>query len=256
MCLILFANGAHPRYRLVVAANRDEWFRRPSAQAAFWEDQPNVLAGRDLEQGGTWLGVTRSGRFSALTNFRDPASKRDRAPSRGALVTGFLTGTREPLDYAAMLTATADAYNGFNLLAGDGERLAYVSSRRTQPEQVAPGVHGLSNGLLDESWPKVRKGREGLARLLSRDLVAEDLFGLLKNESLAPEEELPSTGVSREWERLLSAMHIVADGYGTRCATVVLIDTDGVADFRERTFDASGRPVAEVTHRFSISAAR
>lgn len=255
VCLVLFAHAAHPHYRLVVAANRDEWFRRPTAQATFWADQPHVLAGRDLEQGGTWLGVTRDGRFSALTNLRDPASRREGAPSRGALVAGFLSGRQAPLDYAAMLAAAAGAYNGFSLLAGDTERLAYVSSREAQAVEVTPGVHGLSNGLLDEPWPKVRKGREGLAQLLEGAIDAEGLFGLLRDEALAPDAELPSTGVPPEWERVLSAMHIVADDYGTRCATVLLIDADGGADFRERTFDSAGRPVAEVAHRFLIEPA-
>lgn len=253
MCLILFAHAAHPRYRLIVAANRDEWFRRPSAPAAFWDDAPQVLAGRDLDQGGTWLGVTRAGRYAALTNFRDPGSKRDGAPSRGGLVSSFLAGDRAPHDYAATLTTQASAYNGFNLLAGDRSGLVYVSSRTAEAAPVAPGVHGLSNGLLDEPWPKVRKGREGLARLLDRGVDTESLFALLRDETLAPDAELPSTGVSRDWERLLSAMHIVADGYGTRCATVLLIDGDGEAEFRERTFDAAGRPVAEIAHRFATS---
>lgn len=254
MCLILFAHAAHPRYRLVVAANRDEWFRRPSAPAAFWADRPEVLAGRDLEQGGTWLGLTRGGRFAALTNFRDPRAKRDGAPSRGALVSAFLDGKRAPLDYAARLVTEADRYNGFNLLAGAGDELAYLSSRGRQAMPVAPGVHGLSNGALDEPWPKVRKGRERLSEALSRDVGPDDLFTLLKDHSLAPDEELPDTGVSRDWERLLSAMHIVADGYGTRCATVVLVGHDGEVTFCERTFDAGGRVAGNVTQRFRIAA--
>jgi uncharacterized protein with NRDE domain len=255
VCLILFAHRAHPRYRLIVAANRDEWFQRPSAAAAFWPDAPDLLAGRDLEQGGTWLGVTRRGRFSALTNFRDPRSKRDDAPSRGALVRDFLAGDEAPLPYAERLLGEAARYNGFNLLAGDGDDLACVSNRDRRALPVAAGVHGLSNGLLNEPWPKVRKGRERLAAIIEGSFDAETLFALLRDEDHAPDEELPATGVAPEWERRLSAMHIRADDYGTRCATVLMIGHDGEVEFRERTFDRDGRAVNEAEHRFRLSAA-
>lgn len=250
MCLILFAYRAHPRYPLVVAANRDEWFRRPSAPASFWTDQPNVLAGRDLEQGGTWLGITRTGRFAALTNFRDPGSKRESAPSRGALVSGFLEGENGALPYAARLVAEPASYNGFNLLAADADTLTYVASRTGEARSLSPGVYGLSNGLLDEPWPKVVKGREALCALLDQPFGPEDLLAVLKDHAQAPDAALPSTGVSLEWERLLSAMHIVADGYGTRCATALVVDVEHRVTFVERTFDPTGRAVGEVAHHF------
>jgi uncharacterized protein with NRDE domain len=253
MCLILFAHAAHPRYGLVVAANRDEWFRRPSAPAGFWADRPHVVAGRDLEQGGTWLGLTRTGRFAALTNFRDPRAKREGVPSRGALVSDYLVGDEPPLPYAERLAQSAGHYNGFNLLAGTPDRLVYVSSRDGRASRLEPGVHGLSNGVLNEPWPKVRKGRDGLATVLSREFDTEDLFALLKDRTLAPDTDLPDTGVSREWERVLSAMHIVADGYGTRCASVLLLGRDGDATFCERTFDPQGNAVGDVVHRFAVA---
>ena len=252
MCLILFAYRAHPRYPLVVAANRDEWFRRPTAPASFWSDRPDVLGGRDLEQGGTWLGITRRGRFAALTNVRAPQNKRDGAPSRGALVSGFLTAAQPPLPYAERLVAGAAHYNGFNLLTGDGRDLAYVSSREARAAAIAPGVHGLSNGVLDESWPKVVKGRTGLAALLEQPFAPDALFALLKDPTPAPDSALPSTGVSLEWERRLSAMHILADDYGTRSATVLLVGADGRITFVERTFDAAGRAVGQVEERFAL----
>jgi uncharacterized protein with NRDE domain len=254
MCLILFAHQAHPRYRLVLAANRDEWFRRPAAPAGFWADRPDLLAGRDLEHGGTWLGVTRSGRFAALTNFRDPRDKREAAPSRGALVTAFLSGGDGPANYVTRLMDGAARYNGFNLLAGHRDELWFAASRTGQPSRVEPGIHGLSNGLLDEPWPKVRRGRAGLNAILARPFDTEDLFALLHDEDVAADAELPATGVAPEWERLLSAMHIRADGYGTRCATVLLIGEDGTVEFRERTFDPAGRPVQDVDFRFAIAA--
>lgn len=252
MCLILLAYRAHPRYPLVIAANRDEWFRRPSAPAAFWPDRPQVLAGRDLEQGGTWLGITRAGRFAALTNFRDPASKREDAPSRGALVSRFLESETAPRDYVLALAGEASRYNEFNLLAGDPQTLAYASSRAAAPSILAPGVYGLSNGLLDEPWPKVVKGRRALAAMLDRPFGPEDLFRMLKDHDRAADHELPATGVPLEWERLLSAMHIVADGYGTRCATALLVDAHGAVTFVERTFDSEGRETGEVAERFSL----
>ena len=147
----------------------------------------------------------------------------------------------------------AARYNGFNLLVGDGAELAYVASREPRAAVVSPGVHGLSNGLLDEPWPKVRKGREQLAATIDREFTTEDLFALLRDDALAPESDLPATGVTPEWERLLSAMHIVTDGYGTRCATVLLIERDGNVMFRERTFDAAGQAVGTSEHRFSIA---
>ena len=253
MCLVLFAHRVHPRYRLIVAANRDEWFRRPTARAAFWDDHPDVLAGRDLEQGGTWLGITRGGRFAALTNFRDPRSKRDGAPSRGELVADFLAGDAPPIDHARGLLSEAARYNGFNLLVGDGVDLAYVGSRPPTWTPVLPGIHGLSNGVLDEPWPKVRRGCEQLAAVIDRDFSTEDLFALLRDDALAPEADLPSTGVTREWERMLSAMHIIADGYGTRSATIVLVGTDGEVTFQERTFDAAGTTLGTITQGFTAT---
>jgi uncharacterized protein with NRDE domain len=253
VCLILLAHRTHPRYRLIVAANRDEWFRRPTAPAAFWTDRPEVLAGRDLEQGGTWLGITRRGRFAALTNFRDPRSKRDDSPSRGELVADFLSGGMPAGRHARALVADAPRYNGFNLLASDGTELAYVGSRTAQAIVVTPGIHGLSNGLLDEPWPKVRRGCERLAAVVDGDFSTEDLFALLRDDALAPDAELPSTGVSPAWERVLSAMHIVADGYGTRCATVLLVEQSGDVTFLERTFDPAGRASVDVEYRFTVA---
>ncbi len=254
MCLILFAYRVHERYPLVVAANRDEWFRRPTQAAHFWDDPPGLLAGRDLEEGGTWLGITRSGRFAALTNYRDPSTKRDDAPSRGALPLAFLSGNEAPFRYVSALRQRAAEYNGFNLLTGDARELAYLASPSAMADRLQPGLYGLSNGVLDEPWPKVVKGKEALARVLEDEPTLERLLALLKDHDMAPDHALPATGISLEWERRLSAMHILMESYGTRSATALLVAADGGVQFVERTFDAAGTPVNEVRERFAISA--
>ena len=252
MCLILFAHRAHPAYRLVVAANRDEWFRRPTAAAAFWADAPGIFAGRDLEHRGTWLGVTTTGRFAAITNFRDPGSHRPDAPSRGRLVSDFLRSSASPDSYLERLGPDAASYNGFSLLVGDGESLCYFSNRENEVRSLQPGVYGLSNSLLDVAWPKVRLGRERLARQLDTRVDADALLALLDDTCTAPDAELPSTGVSLEWERKLSALRIVTDGYGTRSSTALLIGAEGEVSVAERSFDERGREQSAVRERFAI----
>ena len=253
MCLILFAHRAHPAYRLVVAANRDEWFRRPTAAAAFWADAPGIFAGRDLEQHGTWLGVTTAGRFAAITNFRDPGNHRPDAPSRGRLVSDFLRSPAAPVSYLEHLRPDAASYNGFSLLVGDGASLCFFSNRGGEVRSLEPGIYGLSNSLLDVPWPKVRVGKERLARQLDAGVDADALLALLDDTRTAPDAELPSTGVSSEWERKLSALRIVADGYGTRSSTALLIGAAGEVSVAERSFDERGQEQSAVRERFAIS---
>ncbi len=240
MCLILFAWQTHPRYRLVVAANRDESFERPSAPAGLWSDCPQVLAGRDLEAGGTWLGITRAGRFAAISNYRAPAEKQSGAPSRGALVGDFLRGADAPLAYLKRIAPQAAAFNGFNLLAGDRDSLYFLSNRGAGVERVAPGVHGLSNHLLDTPWPKVERGKAALATLLERPFEGEDLLEMLADTTIMADGALPATGASLDWERRLSAMRIVAGTYGTRCSTALSVAADGDIRFAERSYAPDG----------------
>jgi uncharacterized protein with NRDE domain len=240
MCLILFAHRAHPAYRLVVAANRDEWFQRPTAPAAFWADAPDILAGRDLEQGGTWLGVTKHGRFAAITNFRDPGSHRADAPSRGGLVSAFLRAEITTTTYLEQLRPEAPAYNGFSLLVGDRTSLGYFSNREDRIRDLEPGIYGLSNHLLDVQWPKVQIGKERLAAWLDDDRRPEALLALLDDTRGAPDAALPRTGVSLEWERRLSSLRIVGEGYGTRSSTALVIGTSGEIRFLERSFGEDG----------------
>lgn len=254
MCLILFALDAHPRYRLVLAANRDEFYDRPTAPAAFWDDAPHILAGRDLLRGGTWCGITTGGRFAAVTNYRDPRTYREGMLSRGRLVADFLRGEAAPDAWLARLRREGDAYNGFNLIFGDGREFRYVSNRGGLPSTVAPGIHGLSNHLLDTPWPKVAKGREALAKLLGGEdeLAPDDLFAILADRAVAPDHLLPDTGVGVERERLLSPRFITSPTYGTRSSTVVLMDRDNTCTFVERSFNGAADHPRTATYRVRI----
>jgi uncharacterized protein with NRDE domain len=250
VCLVLFAHRAHPQYRLVVAANRDEWFGRPTAPAAFWADAPGVLAGRDLQAQGTWLGVTRDGRFAALTNFRDPARNRPDAPSRGALVSDYLSAGISPGAHLDAVRAVAARYNGFSLLAGDHASMRYFSNREDEVRELGRGVYGLANDVLDAPWPKVRVGKARLAAQLAGAVSAAALLALLDDTQTAPDAELPRTGVGLERERALSPLRIRAADYGTRSSTVLLVSHAGDVSLVERTFDASGAESGVVRHEF------
>ena len=254
MCLIVLAWRTQARYRLIVAANRDEYFLRPAAPAGFWDDHRSVLAGRDLEAGGTWLGITLGGRFAALTNYRNPAEKRTGAPSRGALVSEFLTGKAAPREYVQELEKRGSEHNGFGLLVGDAGSMYFLSNRGGHAARVEPGVHGLSNHLLDTPWPKVEKGKAKLTAQLDRPFDAEAAFALLDDTERAPDGELPSTGVSLELEERLSAIRIPAvGGYGTRCSTVLCFGVDGKIEFHERSYREDGSVGGTVGYRLTLA---
>jgi len=252
MCLILIARGAHPEFPLVVAGNRDEHYRRPTAAAAFWQDYPHVLAGRDLECLGTWLGVTRDGRFAALTNFRNPRARKTDAPSRGNLVSSYLESKVEPRAYIEKIAPSAARYNGFNLLLGDANALLCYSSHTGAVQELRSGIYGLSNHLLDTPWPKVARGKQRLRDLMARAPNAEALLDMLYDSEPAREEELPDTGVGPGVERTLSPALIVSDLYGTRASTAVLFGRNGEVSFTERTILPGGRIGATVHLSFSL----
>lgn len=244
MCLILFAYRSHPKYRLILAANRDEFYARPTAQLDFWDDYPDVLAGRDLEQMGTWMGVTNRGRFAAITNFRNPQSMKPQSPSRGKLVSDFLTGKMSPKTYLEQLAVTANCYNGFNLLVGDTDQLYYYSNHGNDICCLGPGIYGLSNHLLDTPWPKVAHGKKQLTRLVQGydDPPDETLFSLLQDQTEATDEKLPDTGVDIAWERILSPIFITSPDYGTRSSSVLKIDLKGKMRFSECTWIPNRKP--------------
>ena len=251
MCLIALAWRARPDLPLVVAANRDEWRQRPAQPAHWWPDHPSIYAGRDLQAGGTWMGMTRAGRFAAVTNFRDPSDRRSTARSRGELVSGFLLADDPPQRFLAALRARAADYNGFNLIVGDGSSLWYYGSREGEARAIEPGVHALSNHLLDEPWPKVLRARSAMeAALEAEGHLERSLFELLSDPEGAPDAALPSTGVGLAWERLLASPLITGTEYGTRASTVVTVAADGAIRVEERSRDASGAVCGAVIEAF------
>jgi len=253
MCLIFIAHRLHPRYPLLVAANRDEFHARPTAAADWWADAPEVLAGRDLQAGGTWLGITRGGRFAAITNYREPGKHRSHAPSRGDLVSDFLRGEERPVEYLDRVAARGTRYNGFSLLAGDGAVIGCYSNRGGAPRVLVPGLYGLSNHLLDTPWPKVEEGKQALERVLARDAIDLDaLLELLANRETPPDEVLPDTGIGSEWERRLSARFVRGAEYGTRSSTALVVDVAGRVQFVERAFDAAGDVTGTRRHAFDL----
>jgi uncharacterized protein with NRDE domain len=248
----------HPDYWLILAANRDEYHIRPTLPLGYWNDFPGVLAGRDLKSMGTWLGLTRTGRISAITNYRDPKSHKENAPSRGRLVSDYLCGETPPPAYLEHLEALAQQYNGFNLLVGDRSGLYYYSNRKGRITTLKPGLYGLSNHLLDTPWPKVEKGKAGMQVLLdnSQSNQPENIFELLSDRSRPPDDRLPDTGVGLEMERMLSPLFIASDVYGTRSSSIVFLERNGMATFIERTFTVFGEEIADqktVSFRLKIS---
>jgi uncharacterized protein with NRDE domain len=244
MCLLVLAWMSHPRYRLVVAANRDEFHDRPAAPLAWWDDESGVLAGRDLAAGGTWMGLTRSGRFGAVTNFRDlEHTSAPDAPSRGTLVPAYLAGDDEPAVFMSALGASAARFAGFNLLVGGLRGLYYVSNRSDEPaRELSPGIYGLSNHTLDSPWPKLLRSRARFAAELERaDPDSASLFELLADRDPAVDPASIAASLPTEWERALSAPFVTHPRFGTRCSTVLLAARDGLTVVMERRFDASGR---------------
>ncbi|MBL7863900.1 MAG: NRDE family protein [Cyclobacteriaceae bacterium] len=238
MCLIFLSVNNHPRYQLVIAANRDEFHKRQTAPADFWQDAPTVLAGRDLEANGTWLGVSTSGKISLLTNYRDPHNINPQAPSRGKLVSDFLTNELRGDAYLSDVEKRGKQYNGFNLLAGTAEKMWYHSNYAVGIQELSPGVHGLSNHLLDTPWPKVERGKKLFSSIVQSSLIAPmELFEFLYDDKQAPDNQLPDTGVGLQRERALSAMFIKSPDYGSRSSTVLLVDKRGRVIFSERVYD-------------------
>jgi uncharacterized protein with NRDE domain len=240
MCVIYFAYNVHPDHPLVLIANRDEFYDRPTKAAAYWDDHPEIFAGRDLVGGGTWLGITRSGRIAAVTNYREPGAEKG-SVSRGDLVAGFLKSAETPEDYLAHVVERQQDYSGFNLLIGEfgheRSELFYFSNRGDGIERINSGVYGLSNRLLDTAWPKVRDGKSRFRELInSGSLETDPLFELLADESLAADAELPDTGIGYEREKALSAIFIKTPIYGTRSSTVVTFDNTFEGRLEERVF--------------------
>jgi uncharacterized protein with NRDE domain len=242
MCLIVFAWRVIPGLPLVACANRDEFYDRPATPAGPWPDAPNLVAGRDLQGGGSWMGVTKTGphgpKFAALTNIRAPNERRTDAPTRGALVADFLKGDLDVPAYLERIAPDADAYNGFNLILGDCSGMYWYSNRAgADPRNgraLEAGIYGVSNGLLDAPWPKVVRTKATFASLLLQGAPEEAYFEMLTDTTRAPDMRLPDTGVPLDLERQLSAVCIEIPGYGTRTSTVVKLYADAEPELHER----------------------
>jgi uncharacterized protein with NRDE domain len=250
MCLILVAWQVQPHFPCVVAANRDEFFGRPTAEADWWPGDSGILAGRDLQAGGTWLGVTRTGRFAALTNYRDPAISLADAPSRGKLVTDFLESDWSTSQGLREIARRGKGCNPFNMLCSDGSELGIYESTTGASRTLEPGVYALSNHLLDTPWPKVRQAKSRLAAALDDLPKSAAMLDLLRDAEPAADEELPRTGVSLAMERMLSSAFIHGEAYGTRCSTIVTTDSDGAISFAEWSWDEDGALAGMARYHF------
>jgi uncharacterized protein with NRDE domain len=249
MCLILFAWQSHAEYPLIVAANRDEFYARRTRPASWWGQAVSLLAGRDEEAGGTWLGINRRGRFAVVTNVRAPSERNPHATSRGLLVLSALQTSQPMAAWLQDCSARAASFNGFNLVLAEPvaaaaalratpSQLVYVSNRRDEGARtLSPGIYGLSNAFLDTPWPKVTRGVTAFACQVAQRVHPDSLLELMADRDIVSDAELPSTGVPRDWERALSAVQIRANGYGTRATTVMTVRRDGLVAFIVRSFD-------------------
>lgn len=253
MCLIFIALKDHSRYKLIVAANRDEFYNRRTAPASFWKDYPIVLGGRDLEASGTWLGMTKGGRICMVTNFRDLRNVNPHAPSRGKLVTDFLLDNIPAEAYLQKVETQAKKYNGFSLIAGTVDSLHYLSNYREGLILLNSGLFGLSNHLLETPWPKVEKGKKEIQMILKSQVIQpEDMFKVLSDEHISEDDKLPDTGVGLDLERTLSPAFIRSPGYGTRSSTLILVDYENHVYFHERVFDPVTSRVSDQVFEYTI----
>ena len=255
MCLAVIALDAHPRYALVVAANRDEFHARAAQRAQWWNDEDGcaLLAGRDLSQGGTWLGVNRRARWAFVTNVREPGRNDPAAPSRGALVPRVLRASGDVEAAVARIAAEGARYNGFNLVGGELRSATFASNRAAGPRALPRGISGLSNAGLDTPWPKLERAKAGVAAWAASGADEIDaLFDVLNDRAVADDDALPDTGLSLSRERLLSAPFIVSGDYGTRCSTLLALDRAGAVHFAERSFNPAGEVTGDVEFRFAV----
>lgn len=254
MCLLSLAYKVHPHYPLILIVNRDEFYKRPARKAQFWteEGEPDILAGKDLIAGGTWMGTHKNGKWAVLTNYRSFENAKENPPSRGELVLNFLKQEKSPQQYLTHLRQYAQAYNGFNLLLGNQKEVFHYSNVSDTISSLSPGVHGLSNALMNTPWPKVERAKANLQEAIEKNNISPShLFEILADSTQAKEGQLPHTGLSLEMEKAVSSIFITSKDYGTRCSTLLFIDNEGKIKFVERTFSPdSGTATAEVA--FSI----
>ena len=246
MCLLFFSYRNTPGYRLVLAANRDEFLKRPTAPLDFIDKENKILAGLDLLGGGTWLGVNRHGKIAALTNYRKKDKIPGNAPSRGNILTSYLSSKSGATEFLKNLSEKSSRYNGFSLIIGDGDNLFYFNNQQNNIKLLSPGFYGLSNHFLDTPWPKLNRGKDLLKPVMvdTDHVDPEKIFALLKDDQRPLDALLPETGVGLEWERLLGSIFIVNPEYGTRSSAVITIGYDGKTIFTEKTYDSSKKELS------------
>ncbi|PCJ32180.1 MAG: hypothetical protein COA99_16630 [Moraxellaceae bacterium] len=258
MCLLICAKNTHTNYPLILIANRDEYYHRPALAAQYWSENENILAGKDLSDGGSWLGITRQGRIAAITNYRNPSENIPNATSRGSLVRGFLQGDSPAFSYLSNIKNSDIPYNGFNLITGNINELWCLSHPTKAIEPIEEGIQGLSNARLNTPWPKVTDGKEALQNLITinqscnEKLNHRELLGILNKRNVAQDQYLPDTGVGIESERALSPSFVLLPGYGTRVSTALTVDHNGNVEFTEITWNQNGEQEKQVSFEFSI----
>jgi uncharacterized protein with NRDE domain len=252
MCLIVLAYKYHPDYKLILGANRDEFYDRPADAAHQWKDNPSLLAGKDLKEGGTWCGITTDGKIAAITNYRNMKSIKKNAVSRGKIVTGYLLGNYSPEQFAGELIETAEQYNGYSLVFGNKSDLYFFSNQTKKLEEIQPGIHGLSNHLIDTPWFNVTCGKNLLKNAINNhsDFTGK-LFEMLNDKTLAPDSDLPDTGLPVETEKKISSIFVENKNYGTRSSTVILIDKDNRVTFIEKSLNGNKEWISN-SFRFEI----
>ena len=257
MCLIIFSYRIKPQLPLVLAANRDEFFSRPAKSSTFRKfpkRSSSILAGKDLKAGGTWIGITRTGRFAAITNIRDPSQTENKLKSRGQITVDFLLSLKTPIEFASQLKANFTQYAGFNLLIGDTKNLVYINSHEELVSELKPGIYGLSNGIINSNWPKINNGRDKLKNLLmhDKDITTDNLITMMYDQGIAADEFLPNTGISIEMERKLSPSFITIpeQGYGTLCTTGIILSDSGLIKFKEQSYNEEGTPTERHYYEF------
>jgi uncharacterized protein with NRDE domain len=262
MCLILFSYQIHPVYPLILLANRDEFYHRPTRSLDFWTESRDILGGLDLKCRGTWLGMSKSGRMAAITNYRNLASPKstpepmiNNAPSRGHLVKNFIAGNLTPIKYLKGVQSAGNQYNGFNLIIFDPTNLYYYSNIGLEIQKLGPGFFGLSNHLLNTQWPKVQKGLRAFKSWITgnRSLDLENGFSILSDQSRPPDERLPNTGIGITWERILSPIFVSSRIYGTRSSSIILVDYSGNVQFAERTHPIGTKFQSAQTRKYSFT---
>jgi len=253
MCLLLLSYKTNPNYKLIVAANRDEFYDRPALLLHNWKNHPELFAGKDLKGNGTWLGITKKGKIAAITNYRDMSKIKDNAPTRGKLITDFLLDEMPAEQYTNLLLKTADIYNGYNLIYGNSDNLYYFSNISKEPVKLSKGIYGVSNHLLDSPWPKVVKSKKIFSELINEPSPSKDkLFDLLQDEEIYPDESLPETGLGIELERMVSPIFTVTEKYGTRSSSVIFIDYNDNVEFTEKSFNNKNEEWTTTTLSFKI----